>query len=855
MDHKRWKKINDIVDFALDMSEEFRLEYIQNRCENDKKLMDEVIRYLKSIDESGNEGFLERPSQSINYLAKDISEQDENSSVTSFIGKAIGKYRVLSIIEHGGMGTVFMAERTDDVYQKKVAIKLLRSGMDTPENLARFNRERNILANLDHPNITNLMDGGVTERGLPYLVMDYIDGTPLLEYCDQKKLSVDERLEIFKIICEAVRHAHRNAVIHRDLKPSNILITCGGKVKVLDFGIAKLMNSSDSDWNESQNRSDSNMLTLKYAAPEQITSESITTATDVYSLGVLLYELLAGVYPVDLEGRKIWEIEEIICDVMPEPPSRRLNELSRKKLNKVAKNRQTKREDLLQELSFELNAIIIKALQKNPGNRYSSIDKLLNDFNRLSKSEPISAVDDSVFYRSSKFIRRNKNKLIVAAVFILILSGVLTFHTVQITEERNIAIQEEKRADEAISFLLNLYNTEAGNDTLSVAGLLQEGKAQLQDIDSESAKLDLFTLMGRAYKKFGDYEQAEVLLQQAVNKNMEMYGEESLEYASALYHMGDLQSSQYQWKEAVNSFHESYKIMFDELGEQHIRTASALTHFAMSLRNTGALDEAERYSSKAVTILERIYEPGNRELITAEAGLAYVLRQLEKFDKAETIYLQVINRAENSSAVPDTDLATYYNNLGYLYRKQQKYDLAIEQFNKAVQLLEQHFTVGHPEVINTRKNLATSYYFNGQPLQTESLLKKNADAIRKKHSTNHWRTASALNSLGVFYLETGKLKDSEPYLRESTQINRIDLGPAHLWTAYSEGLLAASLKFQGEDIKESDSLFQHHLQVYKKNRSDLDRNNRNHLRKLRDIYKINSEDHTIALAYEELLDR
>ncbi|MDZ7720150.1 MAG: tetratricopeptide repeat protein [Balneolaceae bacterium] len=854
MKKKRWDTINEIVDRAMDLEMEDREEYISNRCGENEKLKNQVLELLQSMQESETERFLESPADMLGNLAEDISKEKEEPADSALIGETVENYRITELIEHGGMGSVYKAKRTDGAYEKEVAFKLLRRGMDTPANIARFKRERNILANLDHPNIPRLLDGGVTREGLPFLVMDYVDGTPLFEYCDQQNLSVESRLEIFKLVCRTVHYAHKNAVIHRDLKPSNILITEQGKVKVLDFGIAKLLESGDREWRNHKTIESARILTLRYAAPEMIENEPITTATDTYALGILLFELLAGVHPFDFEDKKIREIEQTILEAYPEKPSTRFKNLSENQKKEIAGNRSTSPRELYKILTGELGAIAMKAIRKEPEKRYSTIQMLLDDVERREKNQPISAKDNTVWYRTTIFFRRRKKEISVAAVFIIVIAGFILFYTDQITDERNIARQEARRADDVSSFLLELFDTGSAGDTLSAAGLLQQGLDHLEDLENQPAYVDMLSVMGEAYLNFGDYEKAEELLRKAVEETEREHGSESLELANALFSMGKLHEEQREWVRAEEYFRKAYELQVQLLGEDNPQTAQTLSHFGTALRNLGKLEQAEEHTRRAVQIYNQVYESTDAEMLNVKVNLAYVLRERGKFEEAEAIYSQVIENANQNPAVDLASLANYYNNLGYLYRVQEEYGNAVRNYRKSLELQNESYVEGHPEIINTRRNLASSLYFQGSLDQAVSYLKKNASDIRNKYSTNHWRTASALDAVGLFYLRNKQLAEAEPYLRESVQIYRNVLGNDHLWTAYSEGLLAACLKFQDKNVNEADSLYDHHFQLFEQNMSEFDADNRYQLKHLIEVYSINSENEQIVADYQELLD-
>ncbi len=854
MDRKTWKTINKLVDDAMDLHADERPEYVRRQCKNDERLQKEVLEFLTSIEESESEKFLEEPIELIEDLTGVGNFRSGSRPDTTRIGETIENYKILELIEQGGMGSVFLAERTDGAYQKKVAIKLLKRGLDTPSNIARFRRERNILANLDHPNITHLLDGGITPDGLPFLVMDYVAGTPLLTYCRVNKCTVGERLELFKSVCRAVQHAHKNAVIHRDLKPSNVLIADDGTVKILDFGIAEMMEEENGAQPTGQPRSNYNPFTLRYAAPEQLAEKSITTATDIHGLGVLLFELLTGRHPFDTEGKHISEIKHIIEHERPPKPSQKINTLPEVEQNEISSDRKTTPGRLIKKLSGDLDAVMCKALSKDPDDRYSSTEILLDDLERIETHQPLTAREHTLRYKSSKFFHRNKKEISIAALFLLVLAGLFGYHTAQINHEKHIAQQEARISDDVSGFLLELFDTDANRDTLSAASLLEKGMDHLETLEDEPAYANMLSVMGEAYMNFGEYDKAEELLEEAVQKSRSVHGEMSLEHASALFKMGLLQNNSYNWEEAVTVLQKSYTLHAELVGEYHIKTADVLKRLSSALRNTGQLEQAEEYARLVVTIYDDVLEPTHTKRLSASANLAYVLREREKFGEAESLYKKVIANSEDNPGVEAEHLAEYYNNLGYLYRVQEQYDKAIENYRQAIQIKEKSYPEGHPELINTRKNLATSLYFEGRLMEADSLFRKNVSGIRNKYSAQHWRTASALNTLGLFHLENGQSDAAEPFLRESIQINREVLGDDHLWTAYSEGLLAACLLFQQKESELADSLYRHHVALYRKNQQELDVNHRYHLDHLARIHEKNGAPDSLVLAYREMLD-
>jgi len=433
----RWEQVKQIFHTALEEPAQKRRQYLQEACAGDQALLAEVERLLANDRLAGD--FMEElaAGDAANALIREHSRASE--------GKQIGPYRLLREIGQGGMGTVYLAERADAQYQKQVAIKLVRPGLDSQSVVDRFRHERQILAGLDHPNIAKLLDGGVSEDGLPYFVMDFIEGLPVDEYCDQRQLPLVRRLELFRVVCSAVHYAHQNLVVHRDLKPSNILVTADGTPKLLDFGIAKIVNPAPSS--DPDEATTLRFLTPEYASPEQARSQPITTASDVYSLGVLLYKLLTGQSPYRLESRSAPDLARAICEEEPERPSLVERETEREREGEKEKQRKSRFPSFSPSLRLsvsrsqlrgDLDNIALMALRKEPQRRYSSVEQFSEDIRRHLEGLPVIARKDTVVYRTTKFIQRHKAGVGAMALMLLILlAGVLaTQRQARIAERR-----------------------------------------------------------------------------------------------------------------------------------------------------------------------------------------------------------------------------------------------------------------------------------------------------------------------------------------------------------------------------------------------------------------------------------
>lgn len=423
---EEWKEVEGLFHKALKLDPAQRKPFLEKACKGRPDLQKEVIALLESHDKTEN--FLETP---VAGFAASLFTEDDLSSLE---GALIGSYRIIREIGSGGMGRVYLAERADEQYQKKVAVKVIKKGMDTEEIHRRFLNERQILAEFEHPNIARLLDGGVTDDGRPYFVMEYVEGLPLLEYCDTHRLSTEKRLELFCAVCDAVQYAHQNLVVHRDLKPANVLVTPAGVPKLLDFGIAKLLDPAQTGFVESVTRTQLRMMTPDYASPEQAKGMHITTASDIYSLGVFLYELLTGHHPYHITTGSLQMAEQIISKQEPPKPSIIVTQVEEVETTagktkitpaEVSRARNTRPEVLHRRLNGDLDNIVMMALRKEPQRRYSSVSQFTEDIRRHLKGLPVIAAPDRFAYRFTKFIKRNKVGVIAA--FLIFLAIVLGF--------------------------------------------------------------------------------------------------------------------------------------------------------------------------------------------------------------------------------------------------------------------------------------------------------------------------------------------------------------------------------------------------------------------------------------------
>ena len=436
MTPERWQQMKEVLATALDLAPAERTAYLDKRCAGDGSLRDDVDRML--LDEQRlSPQFLE--STSVAEAAVSVLREEKNP----WIGRRVGAYQIAEEIGAGGMGEVYRAFRADDQYRKEVALKLIRSGQDSGSVIARFKNERQILAGLEHPNVARLMDGGTTEDGLPYLVMELIEGQPINEYCQSQKLSISERLTLFLEVCAAVQYAHQRLIIHRDIKPGNILVTADGVPKLLDFGIAKILDAQNGLDQAGSTLTMFRVLTPQYASPEQVKGEPITTASDVYSLGVVLYELLTGKSPYPANSAP-QDAARAVCEVEPAKPSAAVRQGrtpardSGLNSDSDSKAHAGTPDKLARQLRGDLDNIVLMALRKEPQRRYSSVEQFAEDVRRYLATLPIAARRDTPRYRASKFVSRHKAGVIAAAAvaLTLVIGLVITVQQARIAQRR-----------------------------------------------------------------------------------------------------------------------------------------------------------------------------------------------------------------------------------------------------------------------------------------------------------------------------------------------------------------------------------------------------------------------------------
>jgi eukaryotic-like serine/threonine-protein kinase len=853
MGEKDWEKIEEIVDVSLTLSGDNRTTYIQQRCAADSGLKNQVEALIKSIESS--EGFLEDPIEvKTTFLHYLTSKNKSDKPSLELLGTEIGKYRLDDVLGHGGMGSVYLASRADGNFDQIVALKVIRRDVLNPDLRKRFTKEQRILAGLNHDSIARLYDGGVTHDGLPYLIMEFVEGVSIDKYCDQKKLTVKSRIELLKSVFDAVQYAHNNLIIHRDLKPENILVTKTGKIKILDFGIATLQNA------ESSNNSTDNLrdyLTLKSAAPEQVSGLGVTTETDVYSLGLLLYRLITGFHPLEFSEKSTAEAISIIETKTVTPGYIRYSKLPAKIKSSVAKNRSTTPAKLEQQLKGDLEVILQKALHLKKESRYSSIDQMWSDLQRYLSIKPLLSQQDNHPLRLKKFFKRNRVLITVAGVLLTAFSSIVIYYSGQVKKERDFAIYQAEKAEEVTAFLLELFEANdpayAQGEEITALTMLDRGLERADNIENYQLRTSMLATIGDALTRLSEFDKAATVLEQALDLSIITFGELSVETASVLHSIGKNYSDNHNWHLALPFYENSHEIYSSILSSDDPRVARSLSSMGVTLANLGEIDTALEYSERAYLIIRGNHSYNHPDLFNAMNEYAYVLSATDQ-EKAEEIYHDVISKLMESGRQLDYRLASPYNNLGMLYRNMEKYELSEEYYKKALEVSKLTMGDDHRFTRMVHINLLTPLFNLGKHDEAEEILKKNIEINKNRYSEFHWRVGSAYGAYGVYMINIGDYEKANSLFQKQSALYGDQLGEDHIWTSYSIGALAATYYFLNE-IDFAESLYNRHIVIYEERYPNFNNDHKSQLRRLINMYSKSEESFSDVIErYKALLN-
>ena len=736
---ERWPEVKSLLEQALEVPPEERAALFL-RLAAEPALVAEVQELLGLEDQAG--GFIDEPLFSFQQSAPELEA-----------GRRLGPWRLLRPLGKGGMGTVYLAERADGAFDLTVAVKLLSTGLDTEELIARFEAERHILARLIHPNIARLLDGGTGEDGRPYLVMEHVEGEPIDVHCDRRRLSTRARLELFRSVCSAVQLAHQNLVVHRDLKPANILVTSDGTVKLLDFGIAKLLAPQQDvgshiaptlgQWGAAP-------LTPRYASPEQVRSEPITTASDVYSLGVVLYELLTGHRPYRLDTLSPTEIERVVCGAVPLRPStvvRRSEELATADGGRllltpdaVAGVRESDPARLSRRLAGDLDTILLTALRKEPDRRFASAEQLSEDIRLYLAGLPIRSRPDSFRYRAGKFVVRNTVGVTVAAAVLALLlafTGAMTWQRAEIAARSREVARERDRAKATRQFLLDLIDQadprKAKGQEITVRQVLDQRAGTLSDETSldPATRADLLDALGVAYRSLGQFEKAGPLLREALSLRRRVLGDEHVQVAESLHNLASLERELEHPAEAERLMRQAFAIQRRAFPQGHRDLARGLNNFASLLGEKAdaagkaggpLLVEAEAFAREGLAMKLRLFGEKNAEVAFSLNTLAVILVREGKLAEAEPLLQRSIALRRTLDGPLSPGLAKATLNLAVLLDKEGRLVEAEALHRESLAMRRKLYPEGHQELVGSLESLSDLRARRGDKGEAAALL-------------------------------------------------------------------------------------------------------------------------------------
>jgi serine/threonine-protein kinase len=753
----------------------------------------------------------------------------------SLEGTRIGPYRLEHEIGRGGMGAVYLARRSD--VDKRVALKLVAGGIASPDRVQRFLFERRVLAQLEHPDIARLLDAGIAEDGTPWLAMEYVEGTRIDEWCDRRALSIDHRLELFERVCLAVAHAHRNLIVHRDLKPSNILVTEQGDPRLVDFGIAKLLDPAGL---ESVTRTGVQPMTPEYASPEQLRGEAITTATDVYQLGILLYLLLTGAHPHGVVRRPVHELHRAITEGSVERPSRAISRNAAAgppqgstDAEHVARARGSSPDRLRKRLQGDVDAIALMAIRPEPSRRYASAEQLAEDIRRHLDNRPVLAAPDTLSYRTRKFVARNR--VAVAAASIVLVSLVaatagMTWQAGRATREARIAADERDRsareaakAEQVATFLEELFKAsdpyEAVGRDITARELLARGAQRLSEqgelAEQPEVRAALLDVLGDVYRSLQQNEEARTLLEQSLTLRRQHLEPNHPDIAASLVSLGVLSFYEEKHDEARTLFNEALAIRRSQPVVDSSSIAELL-HNLSALHNFNAnSDSAEMLLREAIDIRRRL--AGNEEearlLAQNYIGLGVILARANRLDAADSMYQEALRIRRQLLDPGHPEIGGALNVMGGLRLRQNRHAEAEQMIREALGILRT--TMGeHTDVATALNNLGSSLESQGKLEEAGAAYRESLAIKRKILKGDHSSVAISLNNLGRLLMKQERWVDARAMLEESLAMRK-RLWPTPHPDVASAHFNLADLHARAGQLDSAARQFQLALDVYR----------------------------------------
>ena len=746
MDAELWKQVKDIFSEIVDLPPSERKNKLDVACNGNNDLRVEIVALLSANGEVEN--FIEAPA----FAVPDALPIDTGSAEN----KLIGQYRIVREIGRGGMGTVFLATRADGEFQQEVAIKVVSSAFLGRESIRRFRQERQILAGLNHPNIARLLDGGVTDDGLPYLVMEYVAGDLLNDHAEKHDLSLDDRLRIFLKICRAFAYAHGNLIVHLDIKPSNILVTPGGEPKLLDFGLAKI---ADIENNAFRTSTAFRALTPAYASPEQLRGEPISTASDVYSLGVVLYELLTGCRPFGSEPMPFEKMIHEASTVEPEKPSLKVLNTSTGRDRLTIKRHQS--------LKGDIDNIVLMAMRKEPARRYRSVEQMAEDIDRHLRGLPIRASEDTFAYRSSKFIKRHW----IGVGSVLMIGMILIAGIITTTWQARVASRAQERSEKMNAFLQSILSSaapEAKGADVKVRDVLAEAsnRARLELADDPAALAKILLALGRTYVSLILYSNAETALRDAVTLSEKANGPDHPVTGSSLAWLGMALAYQAKFEEGSAVSERAVKIARNGSGSNE-DLGYALFGYSANVMQKGDAAGALAASTEASVLIGLALGEQHGYYLATLNQTALAHEALGQLDEAELIFRQTIARGEGLDPRFRIYIAQAAGFLGRILIVKERYGEAETCLDQAEEVYRDVLGDPNPNIAYLKQMSGKMHILTGDLDKASKDLQTSVDIFSATRRPDNPLLLQSKAALGLALVKRGRLDVAETQLRDA----------------------------------------------------------------------------------------
>jgi serine/threonine protein kinase/Tfp pilus assembly protein PilF len=809
------KSLEELIEEARTLPPAQRLPYLHRAC-SDESSYASAVEQLKSRVEWFDE----------------IEPSHEGLNITNVAGEMIGPYKTIRSLGQGGMGEVFLAERVDRQFQQQVAIKLVRAGLLSKHIQGRLRQERQILATLEHPNIARLYDGGATQDGTPYIVMEYVDGKPVDVYCDEHALTIPERLRLFQTICSAVHRAHQNLIVHRDLKPSNILVTAEGTPKLLDFGIAKILDDRQMMHTMAVTQADVRMLTPYHASPEQVRGEPITTSSDIYVLGVLLYELLTGFKPYSPKSNRLAEMERAICDEDPPLASHAISaalHIEDSGVEEIAAKRSSTIGRLRRSLAGDVDTIIAMAMRKEPSRRYSSVEQLVSDIEYHLNAMPIVARADAWSYRAAKFVRRHALVVAMSSALIALLVA-FTINTYlqseRIAQERDIADtqriraeSERERAEAVSNFLIDSFRladpSQSRGDSITAREILDRGATRISsELRNQPAlQATLLDTIGRVYLGLGQYGRAQPLVEQSLSIRRAVFGSDSLEVARSLYNLNRVYEKKGDLDKSESLALQSLEINRKLTGDSSLESAESMCRLGVIRLEKGELANAKQMFESCLSIRTQILGPDSEQLTAPLDNLAGIEQYRKHYAEAESMLRRAIDIDRASRGTDHPQYIRHLHNLAMMLHEKRDLAAAAAPYRESIDLFKKVLGPEHPETIDAMSNFGVFLIDEGRLREADTILHEVIRINTKLRGPTHAYVGSDLINLARLAMEQHELEAAETRCNEALAIFKAALPRGHRYTAIALTLLG-SIRLERGNAKDAESALRESLDAW-----------------------------------------